>query len=402
MSGALDGLKVIDAGILVQGPQAAAYLRDLGADVIKVELPRFGDQSRFIFLSDTDYRSAFYRACNRGKRSLSLDLRTVEGASILKQLIEDTDVLISNFKPGTLEEWGLGYEDLSGINPRLIWAAGSTFGPVGPDSQREGADLSAQCAGGIATTTGKDGESPSPVGTVIADHVGSLNLTIGILAALQHREHTDRGQKVESSLLGGQLWAQASELTHYLLTDEVPGRANYGHPLIRPNYRIFQTADGWIGFIGVPADKFDEFLIAIDRLDLLIDDRSTTVGSTQAKGRGSDTAFWFANELAKALQTKTTDEWCDIFDTLGVRYAPVNDYAAVAANAGAAENGYIQSLTDSTGQVFSAVLPPLRLSETPVSPGESIPDLGEHTDEILKSLGFEPATIDQLRNKGVV
>ena len=252
MPGPLDGIRVLEAGLLIQGPQAAALLADMGADVIKIELPGVGDQSRYITVAPGDQRSAVFTACNRGKRGISLDLRQPRGAEIFKALVRTADVFVSNFMPGTLENWGLAYEDLAAVNPGIICAQGSTFGPVGPDAERKGADLAGQAAGGLISTTGRDGDPPTPVGAFIADHVGSLNMVAGILAALHARSTTGRGQRVDVSLLGGQIWAQATEYTHYLLTDRIPGRANLGHPLIKAAYGIFETADGWIGLVGVP------------------------------------------------------------------------------------------------------------------------------------------------------
>ena len=396
MSGLLDGVKVIDAGLLVQGPQCAAYLGHLGAEVIKIELPNFGDQSRYILLGPTDFRSAYYAACNRGKKSVTLDLRTEQGSAILKRLVEDADVLVSNFKPGTLEEWGLGYEDLEKVNPRLIWAAGSTFGPTGPDSHREGADLAAQCAGGLVSTTGSDGEAPSPVGVTIADHIGALNMACGILAALHARATTGKGQKVEVSLLGGQIWAQASEFTHYLMTEQVPGRSNFGHPLILGTYRIFETADGWLGLIGVPPDTFDDFLISMERTDLLLDARFHEPGYSPEKRN------WFNGELATTFKTRSTESWCKRFAEIGVRYAPVNDYAATAQDEGVKANGYIQDLDEFNGSKESAVAPPLHLNDSPLQVGGTVPQLGEHTNEILEGLGLTAEEIETLRDENVV
>jgi crotonobetainyl-CoA:carnitine CoA-transferase CaiB-like acyl-CoA transferase len=230
--GALDGLEVIEAGLLVQGPQAAATLRDWGADVVKVELPGFGDQSRWLPISAGDHRSAYFTACNRGKRSVTVDMRTPSGREVMLRLAEGADVLITNFKPGTMESWGLGYEQFAERNPRLVFAAGSTFGSRGPGAGREGADLSAQAAGGLIAGTGVEGGEPSPVAATIADHIAALNLVGGILAALHARERTGRGQRVDTSLLGGQIWAQASEYTGYLLSGRPHGRANRGNPLV--------------------------------------------------------------------------------------------------------------------------------------------------------------------------
>lgn len=396
MSGPLSGIRVVDAGILVQGPQSAAMLVDMGAEVIKVELPGFGDQARFIFLDRTDLRSAYYTACNRGKKSITCDLRRSEGAALLKKLLADADVLITNFKPGTMESWGLGYEDLEKAFPRLIWAAGSTFGPEGPDSNREGADLAAQCAGGLVSTTGRDGDPPSPVGITIADHIASLNLTCGILAALHARQSNGRGQKVEVSLLGGQIWAQASEYTHYLMSGKIPGRSNFGHPLIRAPYRIFQTSNGWIGLIGVPADSRDTFLVAMDLAEVIVDPRMELLGYDE------DALTWFNDKLSAAFRTKTTEDWCELLREIGVRYAPVNDYAQATRDKGVWANGYLQEIRSSDGTAHKVVGPPVRLSSNPLRPHATAPSVGEHTTAVLQDLGMSEDEIEMYRRDGIV
>ena len=396
MAGPLDGIQVLDAGMLVQGPQAAALLSDMGAAVIKVELPGFGDQARFIPLSAEDFRSAYFTACNRGKRSLTLDLRTDGGANIFKRLAKHTDVVVSNFKPGTMDAWGLGYEPLAAINPAIVWAAGSTFGPLGPDAPREGADLAGQAAGGLISTTGRDGDPPTPVGVTIADHIASLNMVAGILAALHARRDTGRGQRVEVSLLGGQIWAQAAEYSHFLLTDQVPGRANYGHPLLPALYRIFPTADGWIGLIGVPPDSLDAFFAAIDQPELALDERMRqTLATPQAM-------TWLAGIVEAAFKTKTTEHWCKALGDAGVRYAPVRDYRAVVADPGAWENRYFSEAEDADGATHRVVGTPIRMSETPLAPAATAPALGEHTDEILGEAGYAEAEVAAFRKAGVV
>ena len=194
--GALEGVRVVDAGLLVQGPQAALMLADFGADVIKVELPGFGDQARWIPLSANDLRTPYYEACNRGKRSVTIDLRVPEGREAFLDLVDTADVVISNFKPGTLDDWGLGYDVVAERNPRVVYATGSTFGPEGPDATLEGADLAGQAAGGLISTTGTDGGPLTPVGVTIADHTASQNMVAGILAALLARERTGQGQQL--------------------------------------------------------------------------------------------------------------------------------------------------------------------------------------------------------------
>ena len=245
----------------------------MGAEVIKVELPGMGDQARWIPISADDPRAPYFIACNRGKRSVTLDLRETDGADAFMKLVATADVVISNFKPGTLDEWGLGYEAAAANNPRIIYGMGSVFGPAGPGATREGADLAGQAAGGLISTTGVDGGAPTPVGATIADHIASQNLTSGILAALFARETTGRGQRVDVSLFGGQLYAQASEYTAMFLTGNVPGRVNFGHPLLNAAYGIVQTADGHIAIIGVTPDQRPAFYEAIEMPEQADDER---------------------------------------------------------------------------------------------------------------------------------
>ena len=396
MPGPLSGIRVLDVGILVQGPQAGALLSDMGADVVKVELPGFGDHARFLPLSPDDPRSPWFIGSNRGKRGLTLDLHQPAGVGVFRKLVETADVVLSNFQPGTLDAWGVGYAELAECNPAIIWAAGSTFGPVGPDSKRKGADLAGQAAGGIISTIGRDGGEPSPVGVTIADHIGSLNLVAGILAALHARQRTGRGQRVEVSLLGGQIWAQACEYTAFFLNGKAPGRANYGHPLLVPFYRIFATADGWLGFVGVAPKDMDAFYIALDRADLAVAERLQPESVTPADIQ------WLAEELQTTFRTRTTDEWCAAFDGIDVRYAPVRDYHQVVADPGAWENGYFAEAQDADGNVRRIVGVPIRMSETPLEPGAEAPELGEHSAEILREAGYADEEIAAFREAGVV
>ena len=396
MAGALQGIKVIEVGLLIQGPQAAALLADMGADVIKVELPGIGDQGRYIFLGDGDLRSAIFIGCNRGKRGLTLDLRHEQGANIFKKLTETADIVISNFKPGTLDAWGLGYEDLAAINPRIIWAAGSTFGPVGPDAAREGADLAGQSAGGLISTTGREGDPPTPVGAFIADHIGSLNMVSGILAALHARHESGHGQRIEVSLVGGQIWAQASEYTHYLLTGNIPGRSNFGHPLIPAAYRIFQTADGWIGLIGLSAEAKDVFFALVGRPEMAMDPRFDALLLSPEELKS------LVGELEPIFLERTTDEWCELLQEAGARFAPVRNYAEVVADEGVWENDYFVEIKDDAGQSQRVVGTPIRMSETPLQPSAIAPDLGQHSEEILKEAGYSAADIEEFRTAGTV
>lgn len=370
-------------------------LADMGADVIKIELPGLGDQGRYIHVGPNDQRSAVYTACNRGKRSVALDLRHPRGAEIFKRLARNADVMVSNFKPGTLEAWGLGYDDLAKLNPGLVCAEGSTFGPVGPDAEREGADLAGQAAGGLISTIGGDGDSPSPVGIFIADHIASLNLVAGILAALHARTTLGRGQRVEASLLGGQIWAQATEFTHLLLTGKPVTRANLGHSLIKGVYGIFETADGWIAIPGVPPHARDAFFIAIERPDLTVDDRLQDVMIHKGLER-------LKEELIAAFKMQTTNHWCGVLREAGVRYAPVRDHRNVLEDTGAWENGYFAEVADAEGGTVRVVGAPIRMSGTPLRPGTRAPELGVHTEEVLREIGIDDSELAGLREQNTI
>jgi crotonobetainyl-CoA:carnitine CoA-transferase CaiB-like acyl-CoA transferase len=391
VTGALEGVSVLEAGLLVQGPQAAALLAQLGADVTKVELPGFGDQSRWLPLSADDRRSAYFMGCNRGKRSITIDVRRPAGRDVFVRLAEQADVVITNFKPGTMDAWGLGYDVLAACNPGLVYATGSAFGPVGPDAEREGADLSAQAAGGLINATGTDDGEPTTVAVTIADHIASLNLVSGVLAALLARQRTGRGQRVDVSLLGSQIWAQASEYTYYLSSGELPGKPNRGHPMIPGLYGIMPTADGWLAVVGVTPDKKPAFYAAIGRPDLADDERFATVLLSKAQK-----AELFPI-LAESFVQRTTAEWCDILRAAGQRYAPVRTYAEVADDPQVWVNGYLAEADG--GRIVGT---PIRMSETPAAVGGPAPELGADTIEILLAAGYTDDELAELLASGAI
>jgi formyl-CoA transferase/CoA:oxalate CoA-transferase len=394
--GTLDGVRVLEAGLLVQGPQVSLTMLEWGAEVIKIELPGFGDQSRWLPISREDRRSPWFTAYNRGKRSVTIDFRVPRGREIFFRLVEQADVFVSNFKPGTLDSWGVGYGEASQRYPRIIYAMGSSFGPEGPDAQREGADLSGQAGGGIISTTGGAGSDPSPIGATIADHISGQNLLAGVLAALYARERTGRGQLVETSLLGGQVWAQAGEITKYLMSGEMTGPSNRSHSMVPGIYGMFATSDGWIAIVGVAGPLRDRFYETIGRRDL-IERFSGLLYFEDDKA-----ALWPI--LDEVFATKTTAEWCDLLGAAGLRFAPVRDHAAVARDPGIRINGYIESVPDpdSSGSTLDVVRTPVRFSDSvqtgPVRP----PELGQHTEEVLLEAGYSWEEITSLSEDGVI
>ncbi len=389
---ALDGIRVLDLGVLIQVPQAAATLCDWGAEVIKIELPVIGDSSRLLPVDLEDLRSPFFTAANRGKRSITLDFHVPEAREIFLRLADSADVVLANFLPGRMEAWGLGYDELALRNPRLVYAVGSAYGEHGPDATREGVDILLQAAGGLVSTTGVDGGEPTPVGFTIVDHIASQNLVAGILAALFARERTGRGQRVASSLLGSSIWAQAVEYTSLLLSGRVPGRANRGHPLVYGIYGVFPTADGWIAVTVAPQVR-DVFYAVIGRAEL-------EEQYPQLRYSNDEKKVLFPI-VAEALAAQTTSEWCEVFDAAGIRCAPMRRHDEVLADPGVWDNGYLAWVDGPSGPV-TVVPAPVHFSATPACPPSTAPELGEHTDEILLELGYDAESVDRLRELGAV
>jgi len=394
--GPLDGIRVLEAGLLVQGPQASLTMLEWGAEVIKVELPGFGDQSRWLPISREDRRSAFFTAYNRGKRSITIDLRVPLGREIFLRMVETADVVITNFKPGTMDDWGVGYTAASGRNQRIIYAMGSSFGTEGPDAAREGADLSAQAAGGLISTTGGGGNDPSPIGATVADHISGQNLLAGVLAALYARERTGRGQLVETSLLGGQIWAQAGEYTRYLMSGQPSGPSGRSHPMIPGIYGVFPTSDGWIAIVGVAGAARDLFYRTIGRPDLI--DRFHHLLYFE----DDKTQLWPI--LDRVFATRSTAEWCRLLGAAGLRFAPVRGHAEVADDPGVTANGYIQRVEDpeAPGSGTDVVRAPVRFSEPQPAVRTHVPELGQHTEEVLLEIGYSWDDIVALSAAGAI
>lgn len=392
--GALSGYRVLDLSILVQGPQAAAMLHDLGAEVTKIELPEVGDLGRWLTVAIDDDRSPYVEANNRGKRSVTLDLRTAGGKRALMRLVEAVDILIHNFVPGTVEEWGIDYDALKKINPSLIYAAGSTFGPEGPNSQREGADMVGQAEGGIVSVTGHDDGHPTIVGAVIGDHFGAQNLITGILAALVHRERTGVGQHIDVSLVGSAIFAQSSEMTYTMLSGKSPGRPNNNHPILRGLVHRCPTSDGYIYLLGIPEHLWNDFALCLDREDLVDDPRFATLVPALEDVETLRTI------IDDVFPSRTTEEWEQRLRSAGQRYGRVKTYEEVVSDDTNLANGYIVQVEHPTYGSISVVGNPIGMSETPTRVGVVAPELGEHTEEVLLEAGFTWEEIDQMRTDG--
>lgn len=396
--GPLDGTTVLDCTLLIQGPWAGQTLRDLGANVIKIELPGRGDQGRWLPIDHPrDLRMPFAEAANRDKRCMTLDLRTPAGRDVFLEMVRQADIVITNFVPQTMERWGLGYDDLAAVNDRIIMGSGSGYGPVGPDAERPGADLGGQAQGGVVASIFDASGRAAPVPFTIADHVGALNLTIGILAALHERTTSGKGQRVEVSLYGSIIAAQAPMLTTYFLRGEPLTTAVPGHPLVRGLYGIFTTADGHIALVGVPGeDSKRRFFNAIGHPDLLEVERfnePTLQPEVQVE---------LMKIIDEIFSTHPTGHWADLLRAADIRYAPVQTYEQIANDPGAWENGYLQTVQHHEHGEITAVGTPFRFSRTPARPGAATPPLGAHTEEVLLEFGFDWDQIAELQASGAL
>ncbi len=392
--GVLTGYRVLDLSILVQGPQAASMLGDLGADVVKIELPVVGDLGRWLTVSDDDGRSPYFEGSNRGKRSATLDLRTAGGRRAFLRLAEQADVIIHNFVPGTVEQWGIAYEDIAAINPGIVYAGGSSFGPRGPNATREGADMVGQAEGGIVSVIGHDDGDPTIVGATIADHLGAQNMITGILAALLHRERTGMGQRIDVSLVGSAIYGQISEMTQSMLTGRHVGRPNAGHTVIRALIHRCPTADGYIYLLGVPEHLWNAFADCIDRPDLHDDPRFATLLQTP------ENLAILRDLLDEVFPTRSTDEWEARLLAHNQRFGRVKTYPEVFTDETNLVNGYVQQVEHPEYGSITVVGNPITMSLTPTEVSVVAPHLGEHTEEVLLEAGFSWEDIDALRTDG--
>jgi crotonobetainyl-CoA:carnitine CoA-transferase CaiB-like acyl-CoA transferase len=394
VEGALDGIKVIDFSRHLAGPFAAMTLGDLGADVLKIESPGRGDDTRG-YLPFWNGVSCYFLSANRNKRSLTLNLQSTEGQAIVRRLAAESDILIENFRPGTMERWGIGEADLRAINPRLIYCAISAVGSDGPDRDRAGVDLLMQAYGGLMSITGYPDQPPVRVGTSVVDLTAGANAVQGILAALYVRERTGRGQRVESSLLEGQVSWLTYHAVSYFGTGQVPGRLGSSHASLAP-YGAYPTSDGFL-VLAVASDAlWRRFSRAVGRPELAEDPRFAR-NEERVANRPALEAL-----VREILAGRTAAEWGALFDTEGIPASPVNTIDTVLSLPQMMYREMVVSIP--RDDIPDLKLPgvAIKLSETPGSVRLPPPALGEHSDAVLTELGFEPREIERLRREGVI
>ncbi len=395
MDGALSGLRVLDLSRVLAGPYAAMVLADLGADVVKIEMPGTGDDAR-AYPPHVAGESVYFMSLNRNKRSLTLDLKSDAGRELFQALVRQADVLVENFRPGTMARLGLGYDELAALNPRLIYAAVSGFGQTGPYSPRAAYDAVLQAMGGIMSITGPEDGQPTRVGTSIADITAGLFSAVGILAALNKRQETGVGQMVDVAMLDCQVAILENAIARYAATGQAPRPIGNRHPAIFP-FEPFDTSDGQLMVAAGNDTLWARLCAVIGRPELADDPRFATNPSRHQNYAAMRAA------LAEALAQRPTADWQRELDAAGIPNGPINDVADVVHDPQVQAREMIQEVEHPVAG--KTLLPgvPIKLSATPGGIRRPAPLLGEHAEEILADwLGYDAAEVARWRARGAL
>jgi crotonobetainyl-CoA:carnitine CoA-transferase CaiB-like acyl-CoA transferase len=406
-SSPLSHIRVLELSRILAGPWAGQMLADLGAEVIKVEKPVHGDDTRHWgppYLNNSQDKSsevsAYFLSANRGKRSIAVDIRHVEGQAIIRQLIESCDVLIENFKVGNLQKYQLDFASLSAINPRLIYCSITGFGQDGPYSQRAGYDFLLQGMGGLMSVTGepdhKLGGGPQKVGVALTDILTGMYATTAIQAAIIEREKSGLGQHIDLALLDVQVACLANQSMNYLVSQETPKRMGNAHPNIVP-YQTFQTADGYI-ILTIGNDSQFAAFCEVANCQTLIHD--PIFATNQARVHNREIVI---ERLTNIIKTKKSDFWLQQLEINGVPCGPINDIAQVFNNPQIKHRKMLGELTHPKNGKVPTVANPINFSRTPIGYSQAPPNLGEHTENVLSELlDYDGNAIGKLRDSKVI
>ena len=395
MAGPLKGIRVLDLTRILAGPYATMILRDLGAEVIKIEQPGTGDEARDFGPFKNDF-SLYFMSVNRGKKSVTLNLKSQRGKELFLELVKSSDILVENFRPGTMEKLGLDYESLKRHQPALLYAACSGFGQTGPYAMRGAYDMIIQGMGGIISITGEPDRPPVRVGTSIGDITSALFTAIGILSALRYRDQTGEGQLIDVGMLDCQVAILENAMVRYFSTGDIPRPLGRRHPAITP-FEVFESADGYVVIAIGNNELWRKFCEHVDRPELIDDERFHT---NALRTENHESLFPI---LAEIMYRHTTDAWVDALEAIGVPCGPVNTVDKVASDPQVLARDMIAEVEhDITGTVQIPGIP-IKLSETPGQIDAPAPNLGEHTSEVLTGLlGLGAEEVNQLKQDGTV
>lgn len=404
-AGPLEGIRILDMSRVLAGPSCCQLLGDLGADVIKVERPGVGDETRTWgppFLQDEaggdTTESAYYLCANRNKRSITVDVSKPDGAAVVKRLLAECDALIENFKVGGLARYGLGYDDLKADFPELVYCSITGYGQTGPYAPRPGYDMMAQGMGGIMSITGEADGPPVKVGVAINDVMSGMYTAVALLSALRHRDSSGRGQHIDVSLLDAQVGWLYNQGLNYLVGGETPGRLGTAHPNSAP-YQAFPTSDGYIIIAANNDTQFKRFCEVADALALLDDPRFKT-NPDRVRNRGE-----LAAAVSDITRSRTIDDWIEALSAAGVGCAPINTIDRVFADPQVEHREMTIEMEHplAGGTPVRLIGNPVKMSETPATYRLPPPTMGQHTREVLAELlDMSEDEQDALRSKGII
>ena len=394
-------LRVLDLSRVLAGPVATQALADLGAEVIKIERPEEGDDTRrwgppWLTGADDSRVSAYFLAANRGKRSVTVNFEDKQGQEVIRRLVLKSDVLVENFKVGSLARFALDYESLSALNKRLIYCSITGFGQTGPYALRAGYDFAIQGMGGLMSLTGDDGTIPMKTGVAVADLFTGMNATVAILAALAARERTGLGTHIDMSLLDCQVAMLANQALNHLVTGAIPERWGNAHPSIVP-YQAFATRCGHL-ILAIGNDaQFRRFCTIAGRPELADDPRFAT-NPARVTNRQAVVA-----DIATLLLARDASDWIEALSAANVPCGPINNLQALFADPQVKARDTAQTLADPVFGAVPTVRPPFRFNGTPVMADKPPPKLGADTDTVLTTVaGFDSSEITRLRKNGVL
>jgi glutaryl-CoA transferase len=399
MAPPLAGLKVVELARVLAGPFACQLLGDLGAEVIKVESPN-GDDTRYwgppvVKNADGSADAAYFHSANRGKRSIVVDFAKPDGVKVVHQLVERADIVVENFKVGGLARYGLDFDSLKAVNPRLVYCSITGFGQDGPYAKRPGYDFIVQGMGGIMDLTGEPDGEPMKCGVAFADIFAGLYAVVGIQAALAHRQQTGRGQHLDLALLDSQVGVLANQAMNYLVSGKSPHRLGNAHPNIVP-YQAFPVSDGHVIVTVGNDSQFRQFVTVLG-VPELADDPDHANNEKRVAHREALTP-----QLAARTATFSAEDLIRRLEAVNVPVGPINTVEQVFADPQVVHRGMRLDLAYSGGGTVPAVRSPIRMSESPLAYERGSPLLGEHTRMVMIELGYSEAEIERLKNEGAV
>ena len=389
----LSGVKVLDLGRFIAGPFCALLLGDMGADVIKIELPGRGDEIRSHGVL-VNGESSYFVGMNRNKKSVTLDLRSEDGKQIFRRLVQEADVVVENFRPDVMRKLGCDYEALRRINPGIVYCGISGFGKDGPYALRPCFDFIAQGMSGVMSVTGLPDGVPVRMGISISDAVAAIYAAYGIALALLARKRSGEGQEVQVSLLDGMTSLLSFQADKYFQRGEIPGRAGNDHPVTSP-YGTFKTRDGYMNIAPAGAQMWERLTRALGREDLLRDPRFLT-NDLRCQHRNV-----LNHIITEITAGRSTAEWIDRLNDFGVPCGPIYDLSQVFADPQVRHQKMVLEVEQPTGSI-KTLGSPVKLSGLPAPRRGPAPQLGQHTVEILEGLGYTTEEIQSLQNRGVV